>query len=114
MHNSYVEKVMAASSSLLVIIAPKFCCWSSALAAVSSGASYLAWVYPVRPYLFIFSFFLAGRSLYKAYQPVHPKKTGEGSECEVCKKDKTHLLKSKQFSWMVAVFVLLMLVLSYF
>jgi len=103
----HLEKAVAVGSSMLTIVAPKFCCWSSAIAAVSSGVSYLAWVYPLRPYLWGISFITLGYSFYKAYKP---KKSTCGS-CTV--ENKRSFLKSKVFVWVTAVVVLLVFILNY-
>jgi len=104
-----IRNTAAVSASLLTIVAPKFCCWSSAIAAVSGGASYLAWVYPMRPYLFGLSFVFIGYSFYKAYRP----KKEETTDC-VCNKGKSNFLTSKRFTWLTAVFVFTMFIVSYF
>jgi len=103
----HLEKAVAVGSSMLTIVAPKFCCWSSAIAAVSSGVSYLAWVYPLRPYLWGLSFITLGYSFYKAYKP-------EKSTCTSCAVEiKQPFLKSKVFVWITAVVVLLVFILNY-
>lgn len=99
-----MENAVAVGASFLTIVAPKFCCWSSAIAAISGGVSYLAWVHPMRPYLFG----LSGYSFYKAYRP----KNEEYTRCE-CDAGTSNLLASKLFTWLVAVFVLAMFLVSY-
>jgi len=113
MSRLHTENVLAVGTSFLTIVAPKFCCWSTALAAVSSGASYLAWVYPMRSYLFALSFVLIGYSFYKRRQLTlrsNPKKTG----CQVCKKSNETFLQSRSFIWLSTLFVLVMFLISYF
>ena len=101
-----LEKAVALGSSFLTVIAPKFCCWSSSITALGAGSSYLAWVYPLRPYLWGLSFLMVGISFYQAYKPVK-------SSCSSCAEDtQTPFLRSKGFTWIVAVLVLTMFVLS--
>lgn len=101
-----LEKAVALGSSFLTVIAPKFCCWSSAVTALGAGSSYLAWIYPLRPYLWGLSFLMVGISFYQAYKPVK-------SSCSSCSDDtQTRLLRSKGFTWIVAVLVLVMFILS--
>ena len=112
MSRVFVENVAAAGTSLLTVVAPKYCCWTSAMAAVSSGASYLAWVHPMRPYLFVLSFVLIGYSFYKVYRTSSSKETAKG-QCQVCEQEKTSFLQSKGFTWLVAVAVTVMFLINY-
>ncbi|MEQ9424060.1 MAG: hypothetical protein RJQ09_06570 [Cyclobacteriaceae bacterium] len=113
MSRAYVENVAAAGTSFLTIVAPKFCCWTSAMAALSNGASYLAWVHPMRPYLFAISFVLVGYSFYKAYHPTNSKTKRTDDQCQACQKKETHFLHTKGFTWMVALSVVLMFLINY-
>jgi len=63
----------------------------------------------MRPYLFGLSFVFIGYSFYKAYKPRHE----ENTDC-VCNKQKSGFLTSKLFTWLTAVFVSIMFILSYF
>ena len=58
---------IATGTSLLTFLAPKVCCWNGAIAAISSGSSYLAWVYPLRPYLFGLAFLSLAYGFYREY-----------------------------------------------
>lgn len=103
-----LEKAVALSSSFLTVIAPKFCCWSSAVTALGAGSSYLAWVHPLRPYLWGLSFLMVGISFYQAYKPVK-------SNCSSCVEDvptSFSFIRSKGFTWIVAVLVLVMFIIS--
>ncbi len=95
-------------ASFLTIVAPKICCWSSAVAAISGGTSYLAWVYPMRPWLFALSFLSLGYSFYKI-----SKKRNE-NDCGVCDNEKINFFNSKNFTYLVTVFVVIMFIISYF
>lgn len=106
---STIQNTVAVGASFLTAMAPKFCCWSSAIAAVSGGASYLAWVYPMRHWLFALSFASVGYSFYKAYKP----RKADNPEC-VCDQQKVSFLKSKLFTWLVTIFVTIMFIVSYF
>jgi len=102
----HLEKIVALGASVLTIAAPKFCCWSSAIAAVGSGVSYLAWVYPLRPYLWALSFMMLGYSFYKTYKP-------KKFSCESCAPSKRSFLQSKLFVWITGIVVLLVFALNY-
>jgi len=102
------ESPFALGASFITIVAPKVCCWSSAFTAISGGTSYLAWVYPMRPWLFGLSFLSIGYSYYK----ISRKKNENG--CGVCNSVKTSFFTSKNFTYLVTAFVVTMLMISYF
>ena len=106
-----LENPMAAGTTLLTVIAPKFCCWSTALAAITGGTSYLAWVYPMRPYLFALSFLLVGISFYKSYKPYFKK--SQSDECASCQTENGEVLSPKYLTWLIAIFVFVTFYLSY-
>jgi len=105
----HVKNTVAAGTSLLTVVAPKFCCWSTALAAFSGGTSYLAWVYPMRPYLFAFSFLLVGISIYQTYK----KNDSETGTCQTCEQNTWWNKYSKYLTWGIALFILITFLLSY-
>lgn len=111
MNRVSIENLTAAGSSLLTIVAPKFCCWTSAMAALASGSSYLAWVHPMRYYLFIFSFLLLGYSFFKLYNNTDAKKGDK--QCRVCRKNKVPYLHSKFFTWLATVLVVVIFLVNY-
>lgn len=101
-----LEKAVALGFSFLTVIAPKFCCWSSAMTALWAGTSYLAWVYPLRPYLWGLSFLMVGISFYQAYNPAK-------ANCSKCVENvPTVFMRSKAITWVVTVLVLVMFILS--
>lgn len=100
---------IALGSSILTLVAPKFCCWGTALAAVSGGVSYLAWVYPMRPYLFALALVSLGYSFYKAYRPQSDK----ASSCPGCKTASLNFFQSKLWVWIMAVFVLTLFAINF-
>lgn len=97
-----IEDSIALSSSILTVAAPKLCCWGTALATISSGVSYLAWVHPLRPYLFGLALVSLGFSFYKAYRP----KSNLVGSCPGCKTGRASFFESKLWVWTVAVIVL--------
>lgn len=107
-----IENPVAIGAALLTIVAPKFCCWSSAIAAISGGVSYLAWVYPIRPYLLSLSILSMGYSFYRAYRPqVKQDRIESEVNCQ-CGTEKSAFFSSKLLTWLTAIFVLVMFVLS--
>jgi len=102
------ESPVALGASFITIIAPKVCCWSSALIAISSGTSSMALVYPMRPWLFGLSFLSIGYSYYKI-----SRKKNE-NDCGVCSRGKIGFFTSKNFTYLVTAFVVTMFMISYF
>jgi len=100
--------IAAGGMSLLTVVAPKFCCWSSAIAAMGAGASYLAWVHPMRPYLFGLSFIAVGYSFYKTYK----SKKGDQTAC-TCDRKRNGFSGSKWFTWITAILVLVAFLINY-
>lgn len=103
------QNSLAAGTSLLTVLAPKVCCWGGAIAALSSGTSYLAWVYPLRPYLFVLAFLALALSFYKVYRP----KRFDAGACNDCPNKKVHFLNSSLWLWMVTAFVLISFLYNY-
>lgn len=100
---------IATGTSLLTFLAPKVCCWNGAIAAISSGTSYLAWVYPLRPYLFGLAFLSLAYGFYREY---YQKKLDKLS-CGGCTFEKNRFSKSKLRLWIVTLFVLLTFAINY-
>lgn len=102
-----IKNTAAAGTTLLTVVAPKVCCWSTAFAALSGGTSYLAWVYPMRPYLFALSFLLVGISFYQAYKPA------KADECCTSQTKKRTAINPRWMTWSIAIFVLVTFYFSY-
>ena len=97
-----IEAWVALVTSILGVAAPKICCWATALAAISGCVSYLAWVYPMRPYLFAIALISLGFSFYRAYRPTPEKASG----CPGCKTGSANFFQSKLWVWTVAIILL--------
>lgn len=100
---------IATGTSLLTFLAPKVCCWNGAIAAISSGSSYLAWVYPLRPYLFGLAFLSLAYGFYREYY----QKKLDTPTCRSCSYKKNWFSKSKLRLWIVTLFVLLTFAINY-
>lgn len=100
---------IATGTSLLTFLAPKVCCWNGAIAAIGSGTSYLAWVYPLRPYLFGLAFLSLAFGFYREY---YPKKI-DGLSCGSCTLENHRFSKSKLRLWIVTLFVLTTFAINY-
>lgn len=107
---SWVGNSLSFTISALTATAPKFCCWSSAVAAMSGGVSYLAWVYPMRPYLFAVAFVSLGYSFYSVYG----LEKNNRNNCTSCKSDKPTFFQSKLWVWTIAILLLTSFLNSYF
>jgi len=108
-----LDNTIAIGSSLLMVVAPKVCCWSAVIAAVSGGSSYLAWVYPMGPYLMGIAGIALSYSFYKAYKPIKDK-APSSSKCSGCNSPKKGFFQSKLYVWLILVFVLGSFAVSYF
>ncbi|SNZ01407.1 hypothetical protein [Flagellimonas pacifica] len=100
---------IATGTSLLTFLAPKVCCWNGAIAALSSGTSYLAWVYPLRPYLFGLALLSLVFGFYREYYP----KKKDTLSCGSCTLDKNRVSRSKLRLWLVTLFVLITFAINY-
>ena len=100
------ENTIAGGTSILTVVAPKFCCWGSAVAALSSGVSYLAWVNPMKPYLIAVALLSLGYSHYKAYKT-------DSKNCATCKQQKTGFFQSKTYLWLVTFAIICLFTISY-
>lgn len=109
MKSFHFQDSVAAGTSALTFIAPKICCWNGAIAALSSGTSYLAWVYPLRPYLFALAFISLGFSFYQKYRPIKM----DSGNCKNCSLEKMGFFRSKLWLWLVTTFVVITFSINY-
>jgi len=109
MRSTNYQNALAIGTSTLSFIAPKVCCWTAAVAAISGGSSYLAWVYPLRPYLFAIAFVSLGISFYNTYW----KDERTTNSCNACIQTKTNFFQSKLWLWIVTVFVFVSFIIEY-
>ena len=89
----------------------KLCCWGPLLltgvAGISGSSVYFSWLIALKPYLLAIAFLSLGFSFYQVYKK---KKV----DCGNCETDKPSFFKSKFYVWLVAVFVAVMTLVSYY
>jgi len=97
-------------TALFSTVSLKLCCWGPLLltgvAGVSGSSVYFSWLITLKPYLLIIAFLSLGYAFHQVYKP-------KKADCN-CETDKKVLFKSKLYVWLVAVFVVLMTLNSYF
>ncbi len=90
----------------------KLCCWGPLLltgvAGISGSSVYFSWLITLKPYLLVIAFLSLGLAFYQVYKK---KKVDDCSNCET---DKPTFFKSKFYLWLVAVFVVVMTLVSYY
>lgn len=99
-------------TALFSAVSLKLCCWGPLLltgvAGISGSSAYFSWLIILKPYLLTITFLSLGFSFYLVYI----KKKVES--CDNCNTKKPSFIKSKLFVWLVAVFVVLMILVSYY
>jgi len=90
----------------------KLCCWGPILltgvAGISGSSVYFSWLNSLRPYLLAVAFLSLGFAFYQVY------KKRKVDDCGNCETDKPSFFKSKFHLWLVAVFVVVMTLVSYY
>ncbi|HHC78760.1 MAG TPA: mercury transporter [Flavobacteriia bacterium] len=90
----------------------KLCCWGplvlTGIAGISGSTAYFSWLTVFRPYLLAVALLSLAVAFYQAYKPIPKEK------CENCSHEKKGFIKSKLYVWLVASFILLMSLLSYY
>lgn len=89
----------------------KLCCWGPLLltgvAGISGSSVYFSWLIALKPYLLAIAFLSLGFAFYQVYKT-------EKNDCGNCETDKPSFFKSKFYVWLVAVFVAIMTLVSYY
>jgi len=90
----------------------KLCCWGPLLltgvAGISGSSVYFSWLITLKPYLLAIAFLSLGFAFYQVY------KKKKVDNCGNCETDKPSFFKSKFYLWLVAVFVVVMTLVSYY
>ena len=90
----------------------KLCCWGPLLltgvAGISGSSVYFSWLITLKPYLLVIAFLSLGLAFYQVY------KKKKVDDCGNCDTDKPSFFKSKFYVWLVAVFVVIMTLVSYY
>ena len=106
------SKKASIGTAMLSAFSLKLCCWGplvlTGVAGISGSTAYFSWLTIFRPYLLALALLSLGVAFFQAYKP-RPK-----DACENCSSEKKGFLKSKIYLWLVATFILLMSLLSYY
>lgn len=90
----------------------KLCCWGPLLltgvAGISGSSVYFSWLTILKPYLLTIAFLSLGFAFYQVY------KKKKQDDCGYCETKKPSFFKSKFYIWLVAVFVVVMTLVSYY
>jgi len=99
-------------AALFSAVSLKLCCWGPLLLTgvigISGSSVYFSWLTILKPYLLAIAFLSLGFAFFQVYKK---KKLGN---CESCETKKESFFKSKLYVWLVAVFVVVMTLVSYY
>ena len=90
----------------------KLCCWGplllTSVVGISGSSVYFSWLIALKPYLLAIAFLSLGLAFYQVY------KKKKVDDCDNCETDKPSFFKSKFYLWLVTVFVVVMILVSYY
>ncbi len=90
----------------------KLCCWGPLLltgvVGISGSSVYFSWLIALKPYLLAIAFLSVGFGFYQGY------KKKKVDDCGNCETDIPSFFKSKFYVWLVALFVVVMTLVSYY
>jgi len=106
------NKKATMGTAVFSAVSLKLCCWGPLLltgvAGISGSSVYFSWLIAIKPYLLTIAFLSSGFAFYQVYKK---KKVGY---CDNCEADKPPFFKSKFYVWLVALFVVIMTLVSYY
>lgn len=106
-----LNKKASLGTAVFSAVSLKLCCWGPLLltgvAGISGSSVYFSWLIALKPYLLAIAFLSLGFAFYQVYKK---KKV----DCGNCETDKPSFFKSKIYVWLVAVFVVIMTLVSYY
>ncbi len=107
------EKIASAGTAVLSAVSLKLCCWGplflTGVVGISGSSVYFSWLEALKPYLLALAFLSLAFSFYQVYKPAKQKQC-DGN----CETKKTSFFKSKFYVWLVAGFVVVITLVSYF
>ncbi|VAV85865.1 putative mercuric transport protein [hydrothermal vent metagenome] len=99
-------------AALFSAVSLKLCCWGPLLLTgvigISGSSVYFSWLTILKPYLLALAFLSLGFAFYQVY------KKKKQDDCGFCETKKVSFFKSKLYVWLVAVFVVVMTLVSYY
>ncbi len=106
-----LNKKASIGTAVFSAVSLKLCCWGPLLltgvAGISGSSVYFSWLIALKPYFLAIAFLSLGFAFYQVYKK---KKV----DCGNCETDKPSFFKSKFYVWLVAVFVVVMTLVSYY
>tara|TARA_R110000868_G_scaffold167328_3_gene401601 strand:+ start:1168 stop:1779 length:612 start_codon:yes stop_codon:yes gene_type:complete len=106
-----LNKKASMGTAVFSAVSLKLCCWGPLLltgvAGISGSSVYFSWLIALKPYFLAIAFLSLGFAFYQVYKK---KKV----DCGNCETDKPSFFKSKFYVWLVAVFVAVMTLVSYY
>lgn len=106
-----LNKKASLGTAVFSAVSLKLCCWGPLLltgvAGISGSSVYFSWLITLRPYLLTIAFLSLGIAFYQVYK-------NRKVDCGNCETDKASFFKSKIYVWLVAVFVVIMTLASYY
>jgi len=107
-----LNKKASLGTAVFSAVSLKLCCWGPLLltgvAGISGSSVYFSWLITLKPYLLAVAFLSIGFAFYQVY------KKKKVDDCGNCDTDKPSFFKSKFYVWLVAVFVVIMTLVSYY
>lgn len=107
-----INKKTSIGTAVFSAVSLKLCCWGPLLltgvAGISGSSVYFSWLTILKPYLLAVAFLSIGFAFYQVY------KKKKVDDCGNCETDKPSFFKSNFYVWLVAVFVVLMTLVSYY
>lgn len=108
-----LKKSVSIGTAVFTAVSLKLCCWGplllTSIAGISGSSVYFSWLTTIKPYLLIIAFLSLGYAFYQVYKP----KKQSNCLCN-CNNEKVSFFKSKLYIWIVAAFVILMTLISYY
>ena len=107
-----LNKKASMGTAVFSAVSLKLCCWGPLLltgvAGISGSSVYFSWLITLKPYLLVIAFLSLGLAFYQVYRK------RKVDDCGNCETEKPSFFKSKFYLWLVAVFVVVMTLVSYY
>jgi copper chaperone CopZ len=107
-----LNKKASLGTAVFSAVSLKLCCWGPLLltgvAGISGSSVYFSWLIALKPYLLAIAFLSLGFAFYQVY------KKKKMDDCGNCETDIPSFFKSKFYVWLVALFVVVMTLVSYY
>ncbi|MBN4084893.1 cation transporter [Flavobacteriaceae bacterium AH-315-B10] len=103
---------VSVGTAMISAVSLKLCCWGplllTGIVGISGSSAYFSWLTIFKPYLLTIAFLSLGFAFYQVY------KKKDIDDCSDCETKKVSFFKSKVYIWLVAIFVVVMTLVSYY